>query len=74
MHIHITLIRSSDRNNSTHKWTVVFDFYFFLKAELFLSCGKLSNERAPVWRRRILGTWYVGDNFIPAKVIFANML
>lgn len=28
MHIHITLIRSSDRNNSTHKLTVVFDFVF----------------------------------------------
>lgn len=28
MHVHITLIRSSDRNNSTHKWTVVFDIFF----------------------------------------------
>lgn len=71
MHVHITLIRPSERNNSTQKWTVVFD-YFFFKAELFLSCGKLSNEYAAMWRRGVLKTRYEGTTLLQPRLLLKS--
>lgn len=50
----------------------MFDLLFF-KAELFLCCGKLSNDYTPMSRIGILKTWCVGHNFTPAKFVLSNM-